>query len=121
MTEVDRIVDAITTGHQAEAERLLKSSSLNPTQQTGAVIVGAVKLALQARDKTIEALEQRIKTLEGQPTMTYKGVFDPQLQYNPGDFVAHRGNVWHCNRSTRATPGTSPDYTPACRAGRDAR
>jgi hypothetical protein len=121
MTEIDRIVDAMVLGHQAEAERLLKSSSLNPTQQIGAVIVGAVKTALKQRDATIERLEQRIKTLEAQPVIKYQGTHDPTRQYNEGDMLTHRGNVWHCNRSTRATPGESPDFTLAIRAGRDGK
>lgn len=66
-----------------------------------------------------EAIDEAIKQL---PTPVYRGVFDRDASYKSGDFVTHKGSVWHCNAATDGdAPGASDAWTLAVKCGRDGR
>ena len=48
------------------------------------------------------ALELRIAQLEARPTMEYRGVWSKDLFYRSGNFVTHRGSLWHANVGSNA-------------------
>jgi hypothetical protein len=66
--------------------------------------------------------ELRVKMLEGRGTLEYLGVHEAGAQYVKGQFVTAFGSLWHCNATTRESPGTgTPAWTLAAKRGRDAK
>ena len=56
------------------------------------------------------------------PAMVYRGVFDPDRRYAPGDTVTFAGSGWVCNAPTSAKPGeTEKTWTLAVKRGRDGK
>lgn len=41
--------------------------------------------------------------------------------YQHGDMVTRDGSIWHCERQTTETPGTSPDWKLTVKRGRDGK
>lgn len=70
--------------------------------------------------ETIQALMQRIETLEKRATVQYCGVFDVTKTYGLGDMVTHGGSVWHCNKAHYGE-WVQESFTLAVKKGRDAR
>lgn len=70
--------------------------------------------------KTIQALIQRIETLEKRATVQYCGVFDVAKSYAVGDMVTHGGSVWHCDQAHHGD-WSQDSFTLAVKKGRDAR
>ena len=76
----------------------------------------------EAITRAIEPILVRIAELEAREPLKYLGVYECGRKYNAGAFVTHRGSIWHCNRSTHATPGDgTADWTLACNKGRDGK
>jgi hypothetical protein len=76
-------------------------------------------------DRIIE-LEARVIELRQQPSPKYRGVWDAQTGYFPGEFVSDHGSVWHCERAcTSVRPGSDLQVwklaIPRGKRGRDAR
>ncbi|MGA8147781.1 MAG: hypothetical protein WB870_09445 [Gallionellaceae bacterium] len=79
---------------------------------------------IEHRDTTYRDLAVRIAALENQPTMRYRGVWQPGEMYEPGDVVTHSGSAWHAWEQTRARPGDTTDWQLAVKRGapgKDAR
>jgi integrin beta 3 len=56
------------------------------------------------------------------PAMIYRGVYDPDRRYAPGDTVTFGGSGWVCNSPTSAKPGeTEKAWTLAIKRGRDGK
>lgn len=55
------------------------------------------------------------------PIVTYKGVYQPETPYTPGNVVSLGGSGWHCNTATSDRPGTSEAWTLMIKHGRDGR
>jgi integrin beta 3 len=54
------------------------------------------------------------------PVMIYRGVFDPDRGYRPGDCVSYGGSAWVCSgANTSARPGEGDGWTLAVKRGRD--
>ncbi len=54
------------------------------------------------------------------PTPIYRDVWT-ERGYDQGDLVTYDGSIWHCNRATKAKPGTqttAPDWTLCAKRGR---
>lgn len=48
----------------------------------------------------------------------YRGVYDKEAAYMPGQFVTHGGGLWHCNELTQGTkPGDGSTWTLAVKRG----
>lgn len=76
-------------------------------------------LAKSTQKQVRDAIDEAIKQL---PTPVYRGVFDRDASYKSGDFVTHKGSVWHCNAATDGdAPGSSDAWTLAVKCGRDGR
>lgn len=76
--------------------------------------------AMKSRDDRLAALEARLAQVEA-GGIKYLGVWKPDTLYAKGSFATRQGSVWHANCETYATPGASPDWTLAVKAGKDAR
>lgn len=79
-----------------------------------------VEKELRSRDSRIAELEARLAQVEA-GGIKYLGVWKPDTLYAKGSFATRQGSVWHANCETFATPGASPDWTLAVKAGKDAR
>lgn len=66
-----------------------------------------------------ERLENELTELKAQQTLKYLGVFDPEVEYQPGEFVTQSGSVWHCRSRTTTRPGKSADWQLAVKRGAD--
>ena len=42
-------------------------------------------------------LEDTSKSVEGNLKTLYKGIFDKNKDYDLGDFITHKGSLWHCD------------------------
>ncbi len=84
-------------------------------------LVARVTMAVAAE---LDAMQARIDALEGaikSGRLEYVGVWQEGAEYERGNFCTHSGSVWHCNASTRAKPGESPDWTLAVKRGKTTR
>ncbi len=57
------------------------------------------------------------------PTPIYRNVWT-EREYERGDLVTYDGSVWHCERPTKAKPGTqtsAPDWKLCTKKGRDGK
>jgi hypothetical protein len=73
-------------------------------------------------EKLKSDFELRVKMLEGRGTLEYLGVHEAGAQYVKGQFVTAFGSLWHCNSTTRESPGTgTPAWTLAAKRGRDGK
>lgn len=57
------------------------------------------------------------------PTPIWRGVWT-EREYEQGDLVTYDGSIWHCERSTKAKPGTqtsAPDWKLCTKKGRDGK
>jgi len=78
--------------------------------------------AFGAQKSRVAALEQRIAALEAKPAvLRYMGPFEQGREYVQGEFVTHRGSLWHANERTNVKPGDGAAWTLAVKAGRDGR
>lgn len=101
----------------------------DPTPVTRKFFMGVMKSVLKdvadtfrSEDaKLLEKLEARITAIENRPTMQYRGVWEADGRYQPGDVVTDSGSMWHANCSTTARPGASSDWTLCVKHGRDLR
>lgn len=74
-----------------------------------------VKVVIRLSDGKLYAREVRL------PAMIYQGIW-VEREYEQGDTVTRDGSLWHCERTTTATPGgTSPDWKLAAKRGRDGK
>ena len=70
----------------------------------------------------VKPLHERIAALEARPVVRYMGVFAPGRSYPEGAMVTHGGSVWHAEKLTASTPGSSPeDWVLAVKRGRDGK
>jgi hypothetical protein len=83
------------------------------------------ELAREIKDymrRTIAPLEKRIAELEGRPQVKYQGVYRPGAEYSEGALVTRDGSIFHCSRTTRASPGDgSMDWQLAVKRGQDGK
>jgi hypothetical protein len=54
------------------------------------------------------------------PCPVYCGIFKEGEQYVPGDLATWGGELWHCDKETKAKPGTE-DWTLAVKKGRNGK
>ena len=72
--------------------------------------------------RAMAPLEKRIAELESRPQVKYQSVYRPGATYSEGALVTRDGSIFHCNRTTKATPGDgNQDWTLAVKRGRDAK
>lgn len=100
---------------------MLEMLQLMPTK-LAAMLDAAASAAHDAHEKRIADLEGRLRTAESQSLMRYRGVWLPDQEYVPGDFVTDQGSMWHCFQRTHARPGeAAKDWLLAVKRGRDGR
>ena len=89
----------------------------------GTAVADAVKGFVAREVASLRSeFELRVKMLEQRGTLEYLGVHEAGAQYVKGQFVTAFGSLWHCNSTTRESPGTgTPAWTLAAKRGRDAR
>jgi hypothetical protein len=64
----------------------------------------------------------RLETLEKRPTLKYLGTYDPDTQYQQGDFVTHSGSLWHCKSACQGQkPPNTNWWQLAVKHGRDGK
>lgn len=84
---------------------------------------GELFAALQRRDAQSEDLNQRIGAIEARGELAYCGVWQDAKGYRRGNFVTHKGALWHCNaHETDAhddAPGVSDVWQLAVKSGKD--
>jgi hypothetical protein len=117
---------AASTSH-ANADAIAKLGR-KKVRESGLTFDVLTKLIAQASYDAAADVERRLSDRiaeleQRQKAMTYEGVWDATRDdYHKGCFVTSNGNIWHCNRGgTRSRPADGPDWTLACRAGRDSR
>ena len=47
--------------------------------------------------KNTDALNDRLGVLEGRGALEYRGVYSASSAYVRGNFVTHKGSMWHCD------------------------
>jgi hypothetical protein len=70
-------------------------------------IVQAIRTATKPLSERIAHLEQRCKTLETRPGLTFKGVWKPGVTYAEGAAVIRKGGLWIATEQTEAMPGAA--------------
>jgi len=55
------------------------------------------------------------------PIVIYRGVFDPEHEYRPGDCVTFGGSAWIARTLTSTRPGEGDGWTLAVKRGRDGK
>ena len=70
-----------------------------------------------------EALLNRIKHLEGQPSLEYKGVYEPGMTYLRNALVTFEGSLWIARSNTGSSPGNpgGSQWRLCCKRGRDSK
>jgi hypothetical protein len=90
-----------------------------------AAIRDFVSRKLNPVDARIKALEERLATMEKKigDGLRYRGVFEADTPYAPGDFVTRSGSLWHCRSRTEPgdVPGQSDRWQLAVKRGADGR
>jgi hypothetical protein len=72
--------------------------------------------------RAVAPLEKRIGELESRPQVKYQGVYRPGAEYSEGALVTRDGSIFHCSRTTRASPGDgSMDWQLAVKRGQDGK
>jgi len=101
-------------------QQLARKLTVADIEEIFAGLLPEVKHAIK---HATEPLLVRIAALEARAaTFKYAGVYARDRDYAAGEFTTFRGSLWHCNRSTRATPGDgTSDWTLACKRGRDGK
>jgi hypothetical protein len=69
----------------------------------------------------MKQLKAEVKALDARPGFKYWGIWSGARECSPGDFVTHAGSLWHANATTRARPGTGPEFTLVCKRGADGK
>ena len=85
-------------------------------------IVELVKRTVTPLKTELQALQQRLATLEAKPHVKFCGVYQSGQTYAPGDAVTHQGGLWVCKAETCGTP--SQDFVGwqlAVKRGRDGK
>jgi hypothetical protein len=70
-----------------------------------------------------EALMNRIKLLETQPQLEYKGVYEPGMTYLRNALVTFDGSLWISKSNTGSSPGNpgGSHWKLVCKRGRDGK
>ena len=70
--------------------------------------------------ESAKGLQDRVKALEGRSAMVYRGVHSGVngTDYGVGDVTTWRGQLWYCQRATKARPGESSDWRLMAKAER---
>ena len=55
------------------------------------------------------------------PVPIYRGVYEPERAYRPGDNVTFGGSTWICQAATSTRPGEGDGWTLAVKRGRDGK
>lgn len=60
-----------------------------------------------------------IETLQdaGKHAPAYRGVYKSGEHYKRGEFATHQGGLWHCNRNTGDSPGSSDAWQLSVKRG----
>lgn len=121
-------IDNSDFGALVKAILLLREfcSDMNERNKERNTRLDALEKALGAGNSSEEVrlLKARVATLEGRPTMRYRGVWLETEKYSIGDFVTLGGSVWHCNLMapvSGARPGIDHRWTLAVKSGRDGK
>jgi hypothetical protein len=74
------------------------------------------RIALEQRKALLEA---RVHDLEARGEIKYCGIWQPDQQYQRGNFVTLNGGMWHAEQRTTSRPGTDSTWKLAVKsAGR---
>ncbi len=70
-----------------------------------------------------EALLNRIKHLEAQPSLEYKGVYEPGMTYLKNALTTFEGSLWLARSNTGSSPGNpgGSQWKLVCKRGRDGK
>lgn len=82
--------------------------------------LGKIDARQSSTDLLLADLDRRLAALESRQ-LRYVGTHEIGRKYQRGEFVTHRGSLWHCECDTPSAPGDSDDWTLAAKRGRDAR
>lgn len=126
----------------ADAVVLAMKSAVAPLQATQAALQAQIG-TLEARWANLDALRERVATLEarpvvpgppgepgppgkdgqdGTPGLSFEGVYQDGKNYELGHLVTWAGSSWHCNEPTTSKPGDgSKAWTLMVKRGRDGR
>lgn len=126
----------------ADAVVLAMKSAVAPLQATQAALQAQIG-TLEARWANLDALRERVATLEarppvpgppgepgppgkdgqdGTPGLSFEGVYQDGKSYELGHLVTWAGSSWHCNEPTTSKPGDgSKAWTLMVKRGRDGK
>lgn len=74
----------------AIARRDSQADPFNPVTPSEAPSEPVEPLATNATEEELEAPSVKLKAL-------YKGVFSKSVEYEQGNFITHKGSLWHCD------------------------
>jgi hypothetical protein len=71
----------------------------------------------------VAAVANRVKFLETQPQLEYRGVYDPGANYQKNSLVTYDGCLWIAKSATGSAPGNpgGSDWKMCVKRGRDGR
>jgi hypothetical protein len=79
-------------------------------------------LATAFKEVGVQTAAARLDKLEAQNSIRYMGVYRDGGEYSAGSLVTRDGSMFHCNRTTRASPGDgNQDWTLCVKRGRDGK
>ena len=85
-------------------------------------VLDAVDKPLHSLHERIKALEARISELEVRPQVKYLGIWNAQKIYTIGNLVTDHGSMWHCvDTCVGARPGSSDAWQLAVKRGSDGK
>ena len=104
---------SIPTKADCQAHELIAAMRCDPSEAEAAIITafdvareGGLVPVLSLLLGLHQQLKARIAALEARPAPTqYRGVWEPDVQYQIGDMVTRSGGLWACLSPTTDTPG----------------
>ena len=63
-------------------------------------VLSEIRVRLDAFDARLTGLETR------SASVTYRGVYESETEYRPGELCTRSGSLWLCVKGTRGAPGS---------------
>jgi len=122
-TLLREIVDALP---HAEPGKPGKKGDPGPRGDPGRDGIGLPEVRAAVSEIISKELPELVKVgvaaaMAALPILLYKGVWQEDQTYEPGNTATWAGSLWHCNESTRDKPGTSGAWTLIVKRGRDGK
>ncbi len=104
---VNALIDHLRMREAAVLEAMRRSNDYHEDR--------LARYAFALRDAFAPQPKVGLRSLTGTGTV-YRGVHQRSDDYQRGNFVTHKGSIWHCNSATRDVPGESSAWTLAAKA-----